>query len=74
VCAKCVQRVPRSSKKADVEKQSQFDPAQAAHAQDQAVDSTTDEHAAYIAAWRVDKALQLAADISNLCTSSIVVY
>jgi len=30
--------------------------------------ATEDEQAAYVAAWRRDKTLQLAADISNVCT------
>ena len=64
-CMKCVQTVPRASKKAVVQKESRFDPVRKGVETEK---TETDEQSAYVAAWRVDKTLQLAADISNLCT------
>jgi len=69
-CIECVQTVPRASKKSYVQKDSQLAPR--AGTEVQAEKTATDEQAAYVTAWRVDKTLQLAADISNLCTSLIV--
>jgi len=64
-----MQTVPRASKKAAVQKESRCDPVvQAPQAEGQAETDTTDEQAAYVASWRVDRTLQLAADISNMCT------
>ena len=36
-------------------------------ATEQRTPATDDDQAAYVGAWRLDKTLQLAADISNLC-------
>jgi len=65
-----VQTVPRVCKKAAVEtpRKAGYDAAAAAAAEKQ---SATDDQRDYVAAWRVDRALQLAADVSNFCASAV---
>jgi len=74
----CAQTVPRSSKEAAVQKEkdsrlgSVVD-ARRTEGQPQEAEMTlTDEQAAYVSTWRLDNTLQLAADISNICTYLLV--
>ena len=61
-----MQTVPRASKKAAAQKESRLDPVvQRPHAEGQT--ETTAERDTYVASWRVDRTLQLAADMSNMC-------
>jgi len=66
----CVERVQTAVKKKAVEKQARkSDPAAAAPPPPRTdVSVQSDEQAAYVAAWRVDRALQLAAGVSSFCT------
>jgi len=63
-----MQTVPRASKKAAVQKESRRDRVVQAAQAGQTDSDMTDEQAAYVASWRVDRTLQLAADIPSICT------
>jgi len=69
-CVGRVQTVPRVCKKAAAAtRKAGYDAAAAAAPAEK--QSATDDQRDYVAAWRVDRALQLAADVSNFCASAI---
>ena len=66
-----MQTVPRVCKKAAVETRKAGYDAAAAAAAAAEKQSATDDQRDYVAAWRVDRALQLAADVSNFCALAV---